>query len=409
MSFVQTVSFESMALPLKSQSSTARSNCHNVLTPRRTPAAYLHSNSCRSNASSLSSSQLSVSSFTSSSSTIAGRSMRRSNAPPSGSLLGRPTRASLLRMKSCPIILSEPDYKEMVRKKKEFVKHSKSMSVTAIMESAIPEGESMHAFLTGARYNSAQCVDSKSLARLGVYVARGSEARSFVNTAPAQRAVPKHSSSPVSKQQAWTSPVPPQRHHSPVNTISTSTSSIDRELAQIFGPDDDYSDSSLATSQLFNESIFINLTPENKGILKTPNRPFSCDDRLLRSSPLKPKLSLVSFSSKVKVNEDNVMVEEYAESESTASSAIDEEEEEEDEDRLNMVSPIAQQLAKDILKEALDADSISSDDTTNDGCSTPTNGKQNESNEQQQFNVFMTDPQNSPLHSKAMVNFKDIT
>ena len=99
------------------------------------------------------------------------------------------------------------------------------------------------------------------------------------------------------------------------------------------------------------------------------------------------------------------MVEEYAESESTASSVIDEEEE--DEDRLNMVSPIAQQLAKDILEEALDADSISSDDTTNDGRSTPTNGKQNESDEQQQFNVFMTDPQNSPLHSKAMVNFKD--
>ena len=37
------------------------------------------------------------------------------------------------------------------------------------------------------RICSAQCVDSKSLARLGVYVARGSEARSFVNTAPAQR------------------------------------------------------------------------------------------------------------------------------------------------------------------------------------------------------------------------------
>ena len=36
---------------------------------------------------------------------------------------------------------------------------------------------------------SAQCVDSKSLARLGVYVARGSEARSFVNTAPAQRGI----------------------------------------------------------------------------------------------------------------------------------------------------------------------------------------------------------------------------
>ena len=36
---------------------------------------------------------------------------------------------------------------------------------------------------------SAQCVDSKSLAQLGVYVARGSEPRSFVNIAPAQRSM----------------------------------------------------------------------------------------------------------------------------------------------------------------------------------------------------------------------------
>ena len=219
--------------------------------------------------------------------------------------------------------------------------------------------------------------------------------------------IPKHSPI-VSKQQAWTSPVTTQRQQqqSPVNTISTSTSSIDRELARIFGPDDDYSDSSSVTSQMFNGSVFLQPpAPESKGILKAPKRPVSCDDRLLRSSPLKPKLSLVSFSSKVKVNEDDVMIEEYAESESsTASSAVDEDD---DEDRLNMVSPIAQQLAKDILEEALDADSVSSEDTVDSGSSTPTNTKQNDSDEQQGFSVFMTDPQNSPLHSKAMVNFKD--
>ena len=106
------------------------------------------------------------------------------------------------------------------------------------------------------------------------------------------------------------------------------------------------------------------------------------------------------------MNEDDVTIEEYAESESsTASSAVNEEEED-DEDRLNMVSPIAQQLAKDILEEALDADSISSEDAIDSGSSTPTNAKQN-NNEQQGSNVFMTDPQSSPLHSKAMVNFKD--
>ena len=145
MSFVQTISFESVALPLNSQSSNYRSNSRNgeckstrintvsiltnsdslsrencllapwtsrfssqwacmgadticflptalVLTPRRTPAANPRSNSWRSNASSPSSSQLSISSFSSGSSTDS-RSMRRSNAPPSGSLLGRPTRA----------------------------------------------------------------------------------------------------------------------------------------------------------------------------------------------------------------------------------------------------------------------------------------------------------------------------
>lgn len=220
--------------------------------------------------------------------------------------------------------------------------------------------------------------------------------------------VPKRSLT-VSKQQAWASPATQhdQQHHSPVNTISTSTSSIDRELARIFGPDDDFSDSSSAASQSFIGPAFLQPASESKGILKMPKRPLSCDDRLLRSSPLKPKLSLVSFSSKVKVNEDDVMIEEYAESESVASSAIDEEDEDDDdEDRLNMVSPIAQQLAKDILEEALDADSISSDDTINNDSSTATNTKQNR-NDEQGLNVFMTDPQSSPLHSKAMINFKD--
>ena len=160
---------------------------------------------------------------------------------------------------------------------------------------------------------------------------------------------------------------------------------------------------------MFNGSVLLQPATESKGILKLPKRPVSCDDRLLRSPPLKPKLSLVSFSSKVKVNEEDVMIEEYSESESSASNVIDEEdsEDEDDEDRLNMVSPIAQQLAKDILEEALDADSISSDDEINSRCSTPTNTKQGDNSEEQECKVFMTDPQNSPLHSKAMVNFKD--
>ena len=276
-------------------------------------------------------------------------------------------------------------------------------------------------------------MDSKSLARLGVYVARGSEGRSFVNTGPAQRgmylyanntskrhfskcvlsiilAVPKHSPT-ISKQQAWTSPpvtdTHDQQQQSPIYTISSSTSSIERELARIFGPDDDYSDSNSVTSQMFTGSVLLQPATESKGILKMPKRPVSCDDRLLRSPPLKPKLSLVSFSSKVKVNKEDVMIEEYAESESSSSNIIDEEDFEDEDDRLNMVSPIAQQLAKDILEEALDADSISSDDEINSRCSTPTNNKQGDVNKEQGGNVFMTDPQNSPLHSKAMVNFKD--
>ena len=179
-----------------------------------------------------------------------------------------------------------------------------------------------------------------------------------------------------------------KQHHGSTHTISTSSSSVERELTRIFGPDDDCSDTSsmYTNSQMFNETVILNKqeTLENKNVSSLKKRPSSCDDRLL-AKPFKPKsLPVVSFSPKV----EDVLIEEYCDSESTASSVVDEE------DRLNLVSPLAQQLAKDILEEALDADNSSNS-------STPTNPEQLQQ-------VFSTSPDKSPLHSTTVFDLSTL-
>lgn len=231
------------------------------------------------------------------------------------------------------------------------------------------------------------------MARLGVYVPRGSKGKSFVNTAPIQRGttifVSQHATLPFTADddhpsdvsihcQAWVSPNFKQRHSS-THTISTSSSSVERELTRIFGPDEDCSDTSsmYTDSQIFNETVIINEqeAPKNN-ISSLKKRPSSCDDRLL-ARQFKPKsLPVVSFSPNV----EDVLIEEYCDSESIASSVVEEE------DRLNMVSPLAQQLAKDILEEALDTENSSSNS------STPTNSEHSQQ-------IFTNSPDKSPLHN----------
>jgi len=178
-----------------------------------------------------------------------------------------------------------------------------------------------------------------------------------------------------------------KQQHGSTYTISTSSSSVERELTRIFGPDDDCSDTSsmYTNSQVFNETGILNdqeVPEKNNSSLK--KRPSSCDDRLL-AKPFKPKsLQVVSFSPNV----EDVVIEEYCDSESAASSVVDEE------DRLNLVSPLAQQLAKDILEEALDTDNSSNS-------STPTKTKQSPQ-------VFTTSPNKSPLHNRPVFDLSTL-
>jgi len=138
-------------------------------------------------------------------------------------------------------------------------------------------------------------------------------------------------------------------------------------------------------SQLFNETVILNDQEmlENKTISSLKKRPASCDDRVL-NRPFRPKSStLVSFSEKVEFEDVQV---EYCESESTGSN---------EEDRLNLVSPLAQQLAKDILEEVLDADNSGSNGSNS---STPTNYTE------QSQDTYKTSPDKSPLHSAAVID-----
>ena len=237
------------------------------------------------------------------------------------------------------------------------------------------------------------------MARLGVYVTRGSKGKSFVNTAPIQRGttifISQHATLPFTAddhpsdvsvhRQAWVSPNYKQQQGS-AHTISTSSSSVERELTRIFGPDEDCSDTSsmYTDSQVFNETVIINeQVPKINNISSLKKRPSSCDDRLL-ARPFKP---VVSFSPNV----EDVLIEEYHDSESTASSIVEEE------DRLNMVSPLAQQLAKDILEEALDTENSNSSSNS----STPTNSGQSQ-------HIFTTSPDKSPLHSNAVFDLSTV-
>lgn len=160
----------------------------------------------------------------------------------------KPTRTSLLRMKSRSAGYVELDYSDLARRKKKFgtyiltlssilmksflllfsiqhndVGHSQPLQsrmplvhitqcfcvlklyVCCVLcrSTRLPEGETLHSFITGARYNRYQhdlCkltialrlfstvsrahhMDSRSLERLGLYIPRGDPSRAFVNPA----------------------------------------------------------------------------------------------------------------------------------------------------------------------------------------------------------------------------------
>lgn len=98
--------------------------------------------------------------------------------------LGRPTRAMLLRARqrcnSAPLNSYETR-RENQRKSESRLSVTRPSSAQSGKGPSVslPEGESMHSFLIGARYNRAHYLDSKSLFRCGVYMPRSNPGQAF--------------------------------------------------------------------------------------------------------------------------------------------------------------------------------------------------------------------------------------
>ncbi|XP_050403280.1 uncharacterized protein LOC126819338 isoform X1 [Patella vulgata] len=96
---------------------------------------------------------------------------------------GRPTRTTLLRARqrgNTPPVNAYEERKEQMKRADEL----KSSSIlSSVKESYRNDGESLHSFLTGARYNGAHCVDIRSLSLYGIYMPRTDPTRYFINKA----------------------------------------------------------------------------------------------------------------------------------------------------------------------------------------------------------------------------------
>ncbi|CAI7991464.1 hypothetical protein GBAR_LOCUS755 [Geodia barretti] len=128
------------------------------------------------------------------------------------------TKSSLLRASSAPVARAQPDYRYLARRRKESILAEKTLTAEKTLKTELPEGETLHSFLVGGRYNSAHHVDVRSIQRLGVYVPRNNSVKSFINSAgtipPSPEVYGLH----------------PLRKHSPLIVDSTSTHSTERGL-----------------------------------------------------------------------------------------------------------------------------------------------------------------------------------
>ncbi|XP_064638836.1 uncharacterized protein LOC135494628 isoform X2 [Lineus longissimus] len=120
--------------------------------------------------------------------------------------LGRPTRTTLLRNRqrvaSAP--LSSYEIRKEAKKKAQEILDQRSRPMTAaahkeiLFMPSVEKGDTAHAFLTGARYNRAHYLDSKSLTKYGVYMPRDNPMGAFINqkmkTAEAQEETPSAAS-----------------------------------------------------------------------------------------------------------------------------------------------------------------------------------------------------------------------
>ncbi|XP_061194493.1 uncharacterized protein LOC133202655 isoform X3 [Saccostrea echinata] len=124
---------------------------------------------------------------------------------------GRPTRTTLLRARqrcaSAPV--NSYDVRREVVKKAENSPSTGQVNKEVFV--APPEGESPHAFLTGARYNRAHLLDAKSLSVYGVYMPRTNPQGIFMTGHATQRSRDKGQNIPA---------VPPDSPRSDVDEAS---------------------------------------------------------------------------------------------------------------------------------------------------------------------------------------------
>ncbi|XP_046573097.1 uncharacterized protein LOC124281124 [Haliotis rubra] len=97
---------------------------------------------------------------------------------------GRPTRTTLLRARqrtnSAPVNSYEIRREIMKREGEIRIGSAYTNPKEFLQELHATNGESFHSFITGARYNRAHCLDSKSLTRYGVYMPRTNPTACFV-------------------------------------------------------------------------------------------------------------------------------------------------------------------------------------------------------------------------------------
>ncbi|XP_071950509.1 uncharacterized protein [Antedon mediterranea] len=134
--------------------------------------------------------------------------------------LGRPTRASLLRIhhrsQSAPQVRAPVENKMSLHRQqmmaiKKGDKH-RTVDVPKNLQPITQNGESIYEFLVGARYNRSYCADSTCMSKLGLYVSRDDPLRCFLHrpfqTTPEDSNFPKQqhceeASPPLKTKFAW--------------------------------------------------------------------------------------------------------------------------------------------------------------------------------------------------------------
>ncbi|KAK3605345.1 hypothetical protein CHS0354_033834 [Potamilus streckersoni] len=148
---------------------------------------------------------------------------------------GRPTRTTLLRARhrttSTPINLYE-SRREMVKRAEEVKINSVYSAPKEFFNLYTSDGESAHAFITGARYNRARFLDAKGLTMYGVYMPRDQPQNCFITGSAKMRDVGDDiPSAPPDSPRSDTDikSTPSQSHHLP-RPASYKFSSIRKSL-----------------------------------------------------------------------------------------------------------------------------------------------------------------------------------